>query len=100
MELLRNALQSFRTRRRQLIDFDMVFYQAGVDVLKNDRYGRLGLSLEGVRERDRMVYEFCKEEDVPVVTTMGGGYASKKHALEMVVQAHVNTVEEMKKMFA
>lgn len=34
---------------------DFIFFQSGVDVLATDKLGRLGLSLQGCKERDRMV---------------------------------------------
>lgn len=71
---------------------DMVFYQAGVDPLANDRLGRLNLSLSGLRERDRRVFELCRGLGAPVVLTMGGGYG---RPLEDSVRAHLNTVREL-----
>ena len=38
---------------------DLVMYQCGVDVLATDKLGRLGMSLEGCMERDRMVFPTC-----------------------------------------
>jgi acetoin utilization deacetylase AcuC-like enzyme len=46
---------------------------AGGDVLRGDRLGRLGLSLEGVRKRDLRIAEFLA--DVPSVWLPGGGYS-------------------------
>lgn len=64
---------------------DLVLYQAGVDVLAGDRFGRLALSLDGVVERERRVARWCRDAGVPLVTTLGGGY----HAdVEMTVAAH------------
>ena len=67
---------------------DVVLYQCGVDVLATDKLGRLGMTLEGCMERDRMVFERCAERDIPVVCAMGGGYSPQ---VNTVVQAHVNT---------
>lgn len=53
----------------------LVFYQAGVDALEEDALGRLALTRAGLSARNRMVYEACLERDVPVVVTLGGGYA-------------------------
>lgn len=65
-----------------------IFYQAGVDVLSSDKLGRLGLSIQGCRERDRKVLEFCYQSDIPVVVSMGGGYSSR---LADIIEAHANT---------
>lgn len=53
---------------------DLVFFNAGVDVMRNDRFGRLGLSLEGLAERDHRVFEWVEEINKPLVVVMGGGY--------------------------
>jgi acetoin utilization deacetylase AcuC-like enzyme len=55
---------------------DVIFYQAGVDALAGDRLGRLALSAEGLAARDRTIFRLVKELSVPVVVTMGGGYAT------------------------
>jgi acetoin utilization deacetylase AcuC-like enzyme len=71
---------------------EFVFYQGGVDVLASDTLGKLQLSLEGVRERDRMVFQFVKELNpaggIPIVLTQGGGYSKP---IELTADAHANT---------
>ncbi len=66
----------------------VVFYQSGVDGLAGDRLGRLALSHRGLQERDRIVFEFTKSAGVPVVVTLGGGYAEP---IAETVRAHANT---------
>ncbi|MFO0984622.1 MAG: hypothetical protein U1E76_23345 [Planctomycetota bacterium] len=68
---------------------DCVFYQAGVDGLQEDRFGRLALSLSGLRERDARVFAWCARRALPVVVTLGGGYA---RPLEASVAAHAQTL--------
>jgi acetoin utilization deacetylase AcuC-like enzyme len=60
----------FRTYNPQL-----VFFQAGVDALKEDSFGRLAMTRAGMLRRNHAVYDFCAERDVPLVITMGGGYS-------------------------
>lgn len=67
---------------------DLVFYLAGVDVLATDKLGRLGLSREGCRMRDRMVYSICRKNHVPVAVSMGGGYSER---LADIIEAHAHT---------
>lgn len=54
---------------------DLCLYLAGVDVVIGDRYGRLALTREGLRERDRMVVETLRERGVPTTLLLSGGYA-------------------------
>lgn len=64
---------------------DFVIYQSGVDVLATDQLGRLGMSIEGVRARDRMILNFAKQIKSPIMCCMGGGYS--KH-LRDIIDAH------------
>lgn len=67
---------------------DFIFYLSGVDVLKTDQLGRLSLSIEGCKQRDRIVLESCKNNKIPVAVSMGGGYSER---LTHIVDAHANT---------
>ncbi|HAS46856.1 MAG TPA: histone deacetylase [Microscillaceae bacterium] len=67
---------------------DFVFFQAGVDVLATDKLGRLGMSIDGCRQRDQIVFDLCKKNDLPVVVSMGGGYSPN---IADIVNAHANT---------
>ena len=68
---------------------DFVFYQAGVDPFEGDRLGKLKLTIGGLRRRDEFVIAACRQRELPVVTTMGGGYAKN---ISDTVEAHCNTV--------
>lgn len=74
---------------------DFVFYQAGVDPFERDRLGRLKLTLEGLKRRDEFVVTACRDRGLPVVTTMGGGYAKD---INDTVEAHCNTVRTALRM--
>lgn len=65
-----------------------VFYQAGVDILETDKLGKLKVSAEGCKLRDRMVFRYCKQAGVPVQVSMGGGYSRD---IRDIVNAHVET---------
>jgi acetoin utilization deacetylase AcuC-like enzyme len=67
---------------------DLVLYQCGVDILDTDKLGRLGVTEDGCRERDRMVFEACHRNEVPVVCAMGGGYSPE---IWNIVEAHCHT---------
>ena len=73
---------------------DLVMYQAGVDVLAGDRFGKLGLSLAGVEERDRLVCACATQAGLPLVMTLGGGYA---RAIDRIVEAHCRTVATLRR---
>jgi acetoin utilization deacetylase AcuC-like enzyme len=52
----------------------LAFVIAGGDVLAGDRFGKLGLSLAGARERDLLVA--AELEGVPQIWLPGGGYST------------------------
>ena len=64
---------------------EVILYQAGVDALAGDRLGRLALSPEGLAARDRTIFRLVKELSIPVVVTMGGGYATP---IERTAECH------------
>jgi len=84
-------LRVLRENLPRLIDEqqpDFIFFQSGVDVLATDKLGRLGLSIAGCKERDKIVFEHCFKNEIPVVTSMGGGYSEK---IAHILEAHANT---------
>lgn len=91
LEILEQALP-----RIFLHEPDIVFYLAGADPYEKDKLGRLQLTKEGLKERDFLVLNFAKERQVPIVTTMSGGYAEK---IEDTVEIHANTIRVVKEVF-
>jgi acetoin utilization deacetylase AcuC-like enzyme len=75
-------------------DFDMIFYQAGVDILKEDTLGTFNLTLEGLKKRDQMVFEYSHQ--TPIALAIGGGYANP---ISLTVEAHTNTFRVAKSFF-
>jgi acetoin utilization deacetylase AcuC-like enzyme len=67
---------------------DFIFYLAGVDVLASDKLGKLALSKEACKERDRFVLGLAKQKQIPVQVSMGGGYSPQ---IKDIVEAHCNT---------
>jgi acetoin utilization deacetylase AcuC-like enzyme len=55
---------------------DLGFYLAGVDVVAGDRFGRLSLTRQGLRERDRRVISEARRRGLPLVVLLSGGYAA------------------------
>jgi acetoin utilization deacetylase AcuC-like enzyme len=68
---------------------DFVFYLAGADPFEGDRLGRLKLTIDGLRERDDVVFRTCARRALPVAVSMSGGYANDVNA---IVTIHTNTI--------
>ncbi|MCJ7677862.1 MAG: histone deacetylase [Anaerolineales bacterium] len=68
---------------------DLVLYIAGADPYAGDTLGRLSISIDGLAERDRFVFDAMAAAGLPVAVVLGGGYARR---IDDTVQIHVNTV--------
>ncbi|HET9232699.1 MAG TPA: histone deacetylase, partial [Candidatus Eisenbacteria bacterium] len=90
-ELKRGLEASVHKRKPQL-----VLYVAGADPFREDQLGGLGLTLEGLRKRDRVVLEAAHAVGANVVILLAGGYARR---VEDTVTIHVQTAEEMLRLW-
>lgn len=81
LEILEKSLQTMFEQ----FEPDLIFYLGGIDPLETDHFGRLALTPNGLRERERMVLEMFFNKNVPLVLLMAGGYAP---TLEETVKAH------------
>ncbi len=69
----------------------LIFYVAGADPYREDQLGGLSLTMDGLKRRDRMVFETALLQNVPVAVTLAGGYARNTAD---TVTIHCNTVKE------
>jgi acetoin utilization deacetylase AcuC-like enzyme len=76
----------------------LVLYQSGVDPHRDDKFGRLGLSDEGLIARDRTVMDAARRRGLPLASTLGGGYGAdpriiaRRHAATTLALAAANKV--------
>jgi acetoin utilization deacetylase AcuC-like enzyme len=68
---------------------ELAIYLAGADPYKGDRLGRLSLTKNGLKYRDRIVLKHCQEAGLPVAIVMAGGYA---HIIQDTVDIHYQTI--------
>jgi acetoin utilization deacetylase AcuC-like enzyme len=68
---------------------EILFYVGGADPYCEDQLGGLSLTREGLKTRDRRVFEEARRRKIPVATTLAGGYARR---VEDTVRIHVNTI--------
>lgn len=88
MRLLKPALKQAIERSEP----EWVFWISGADPYAGDKYGRMALTKAGLRIRDRWITETLRALEIPVVTTMGGGYARD---IEEIADIYAATVEEL-----
>ncbi|OEU15748.1 Arginase/deacetylase, partial [Fragilariopsis cylindrus CCMP1102] len=91
---LNHWLKRFRIEHNREKDnkykWDLIIFQAGVDVLEDDRLGRMSLSSKGVERRNELVYEFAHDLKIPLVICMGGGYPKRDDGWKSIIDAHSN----------
>ena len=78
------------------INPDFIFFQSGVDVIASDKLGRLGMTIYGCRQRDDIVFRLAKQNDIPIVVSMGGGYSPE---IKHIIEAHANTFRTAQHIF-
>ena len=76
---------------------ELILYLSGVDALVSDKLGRLSLTFDGLKQRDRMVFQFCRRRGIPVSIAIGGGYADP---ITDSVQAYASTFRVAREVFA
>ena len=92
LHILKNTLTKLIAQNQP----DFIFYLCGVDVLETDKLGRLGMSIAGCKQRDRFVLELCRQHEIPVQCSMGGGYSKD---IKVIIEAHANTFRVAKDIF-
>jgi acetoin utilization deacetylase AcuC-like enzyme len=70
---------------------ECLFYLAGADPYEQDQLGGLGLTLDGLRTRDRIVIDQARSNGLPMVIVLAGGYARR---VEDTVAVHIATMKE------
>jgi len=67
----------------------LIFYIGGADPYREDQLGGLALSLEGLKRRDALVFDYARRLRIPLAITLAGGYARQ---VADTVRIHVGTI--------
>ena len=78
-------------------DPDLICYVAGADPYKEDQLGGLALTIEGLKQRDLLVFKAAKARGIPVMVTYAGGYAQN---VQDTVTIHCNCVLAAQEVYA
>lgn len=89
-------LNAHLPRLIQDIKPDLILYLAGVDIISTDKLGRLGVTREGCKERDRFVFEQAIAHSIPIAVSMGGGYSVQ---IKDIIEAHANTFRVAQQLY-
>ena len=90
-------LEEWLPRLFETYDPRLVYFQAGVDALAVDSFGKLKMTRAGMLRRNHMVFDECLRRDVPLVITMGGGYS---RPFDASVDAHADVYRAAAYRFA
>jgi acetoin utilization deacetylase AcuC-like enzyme len=82
--LEKHLQQAFRDFAPQLL-----FYVAGADPYREDQLGGLALTMEGLAQRDALVFDYARRNAAPVAIALAGGYARR---VADTVSIHVGTI--------
>ncbi|HEY4709586.1 MAG TPA: histone deacetylase [Candidatus Acidoferrales bacterium] len=77
--------------REAFLDFapQLLFYVAGADPYREDQLGGLALTMEGLRRRDALVFDYARRNETPVAIALAGGYARR---VADTVSIHASTI--------
>ncbi|MCU0358277.1 MAG: histone deacetylase [Cyclobacteriaceae bacterium] len=78
------------------VEPEFIFFQSGVDILATDKLGKLAVTREGCKQRDRIVLETARRNRIPLVASMGGGYSDD---FRDIIEAHANTYRLAQEIF-
>ena len=84
-----DALEKGLLRSFKKVSPDLIFHVGGADPYREDQLGGLALTLEGLQQRDKLVFDHARRRGIPVASTLAGGYARR---VEDTVRIHVNTI--------
>ncbi|WP_343525924.1 histone deacetylase [Sphingomonas sp.] len=68
---------------------DIILYQAGVDPFVEDRLGRLSISHNGLIARENLIADLALARNLPLASTVGGGYGDDVMA---IAERHVAAI--------
>lgn len=90
-----SILENELSRLLNIVQPDFIFFQSGVDILATDKLGRLSVSRDGCKRRDEIVLRLAKNNRIPIVASMGGGYSDFRD----IIEAHANTFRLAQEIF-
>jgi acetoin utilization deacetylase AcuC-like enzyme len=93
LEALEHALDAAFTHFQP----QLIAYVAGADPYMGDKLGGLALTIDGLKERDRMVFRAAQSAGARIVSVYAGGYAMR---VEDTVTIHANTVLAAAEVFS
>lgn len=73
----------------------LIIYNAGTDVYEKDPLGRMGVTKEGIINRDAYVFQLAKDNNIPIVMVLSGGYTAE--SAHIITDSIKNIISIMEK---
>jgi acetoin utilization deacetylase AcuC-like enzyme len=90
-----NYLNEVEKALNHLIGIQFLIYNAGMDPFEGCSIGGLtGITREVLQRREKLVADWCRENNVPVLFVLAGGYEGPNLDLEGVARLHLLTINE------
>jgi acetoin utilization deacetylase AcuC-like enzyme len=93
-----NYLNEVEKALKHLSGVQILIYNAGMDPFEGCSIGGLpGITREVLQQREKLVADWCRENKVPALYVLAGGYAGPNLDLEGVARLHLLTIDEFAK---
>ena len=90
-----NYLNEVGKALKHLSGVQFLIYNAGMDPFEDCGIGGLpGITRDVLQRREKLVADWCRENKVPALYVLAGGYAGPKLDLEGVARLHLLTINE------
>ncbi|MAV89017.1 MAG: histone deacetylase [Candidatus Marinimicrobia bacterium] len=76
------------------MNYDIIFFQAGVDILSKDSMGHLNITKNGIKQRNELILNLSENKNIPLVIFMGGGYSKPiSHTVDSFVDLFLQSAK-------
>src|SRR5438128_8005001 len=72
---------------------ELIIYNAGSDIYEKDPLGHMNVTKQGIITRDVYVFGLAKQNKIPIVMTLSGGYTSE--SAEIIGESIENIIKKM-----
>jgi histone deacetylase 11 len=73
-------------------NFGLIIFNAGADIVANDKIGKMNISDEALLERDRLVFQQAFNHNIPILATLSGAYRSD--ASQLIAESFYRIIKE------
>ncbi len=72
---------------------ELIIYNAGTDIYEEDPLGKMKITNQGIINRDEYVFNLAKENNIPIIMMLSGGYTTK--SAEIISNSIENIIKKV-----